>query len=156
MRSFSILIGEPCFYFSLGIKLRQKLILPRTMFLQKILFDFFCSFTENFLQHLVSNIRLTKSFIIEPYTSLGKLIYMHRNTRVKVAHDPLHSIDRNTPYPEKTQNMINAKSIEIQAHLPKTLPPPCKIILLHTGPVISREPPVLACGGKIVRWCPSL
>src|SRR5487761_2108457 len=81
---------------------------------------------------------------------------MNRDGRIKMSHNPFHGPDRDTPYPEKSEDMINPERIKVVAHLPEPLFPPGKSVLFHPFPVIGWETPVLTLYGKIIRGCPCL
>src|SRR5688572_27362668 len=89
--------------------------------------------------------------MIKPHSSFSKLIYMYRDGRDKMPHDPFHRMDGDTPYSEKPKYMINTEGVEIIAHLFKSPPPPFKMVPLHLFPVIGWKAPVLPLHRKIIR-----
>src|SRR5687767_250030 len=88
---------------------------------------------------------------VEPYAPLLKFIQPDGNGRDKSAHDAFHRMRGDAPYAEKTEYMIDAESIEVIAHLDKTLMPPFKAIRRHSFPVIRGKAPVLAAYREIIR-----
>src|ERR1700737_1380605 len=76
---------------------------------------------------------------------------MHRNGWSKMPQDAFHDVHRNTPYPEKTKDMVDPEAIKIIAHLCKTTLPPLISIFAHLLPVIGRKTPVLPLYREIVR-----
>src|SRR5450432_2111058 len=89
--------------------------------------------------------------MIEPDIPVVEFAAIDGYGRRKMSQDTLYGFHRDAPYPEKTQDMIDAKGVEIIAHLLKAPLPPGKAVFFHHFPVISRETPVLSFDRKIVR-----
>src|SRR4030095_8648986 len=104
---------------------------------------------------VVKNFIIDKWFaitiIVKPDTFFAKFLYVDGNGRNEISHNTFNSIHGNAPDAEETKNMIDTESVEVIAHLFKSLTPPRKTILLHSFPVVSRETPVLPFYRKIIR-----
>src|SRR5436190_21392599 len=68
----------------------------------------------------------------------------NRHRGNEIAQNAFHGVRRNTPDPEESQDVINAKGVEVAAHLFETLLPPGEAVILHSRPVISGKPPILS------------
>src|SRR5665647_708577 len=69
-----------------------------------------------------------------------------------MSHNSLYLIYRNFPDPEKTEDMIDTRSIKIARHLLQAFIPPRKIVIRHFLPIIGWEPPVLTKICKLIGW----
>src|SRR5688500_6141114 len=88
--------------------------------------------------------------IVEPHIPLRKLIHMNRDCRNEISHGSFNRMNRDAPYAEESQNMINSECIKIITHLHEALMPPFKSVFRHLFPIISRESPVLSLHRKII------
>ena len=81
---------------------------------------------------------------------------VHRNGRCKMTQDAFDHIHRDTPDPEKAQDMIDPECVEIIAHVFESLFPPGIAIVSHLFPVVGRKTPILPFDGKIIGRGPRL
>ena len=59
-------------------------------------------------------------------------------------------VERNLPYPEEAEDVVDAVCVEIFRHLSETLFPPAESVGRHSFPVVGWEAPVLTQHGKVV------
>src|SRR5207249_2551693 len=78
-----------------------EVIKTETLGFKEVAFNKIGIDSEYLPDDLISNVRLRVAEAIEPDSSRGKLLRMHRQGRNEVTEDPLHSIDRNAPDSEK-------------------------------------------------------
>ena len=106
---------------------------------------------ENFLQHRVVDERLGHPLAVEVNPARGKFARLQRQRRHEIAENALDRVRRTAPDAEKSENMVNAKRVEITPHLRKPPLPPGEAVGGHARPVVSGKAPVLALGGKRIR-----
>ncbi len=82
----------------------------------------------------------------------GELFRANRYRRNEMPQDALDRIDGDAPNSKEPQNVVDAKSIKVVAHLGESLFPPGEAVFLHVSPVVSRKAPVLSlCGESVWR-----
>ncbi len=60
---------------------------------------------------------------------------------------------RNLPYPEESEEVVDAVCVKKVSHFAKTGFPPSKSVLAHLFPVVGRESPVLPVDCESIRRC---
>ena len=60
-------------------------------------------------------------------------------------------LERNLPYTEKSEDVVDSECIKIFRHLPEPCLPPGKTVLCHLVPVVGRETPILSVSSECVR-----
>ena len=74
-----------------------------------------------------------------------------RESRGEVAHKAALVFDRNLPYTEESEDVVDTEGVEVLAHLAEAGLPPGVAGLGHPLPVVGREAPVLAVRREGVR-----
>src|SRR5687768_12048097 len=77
---------------------------------------------------------------------------MNWQCRDESTHQSFYGMNRDTPYPKKSEDMIYSEGIKIIAHLYKPLMPPFEMIDRHLLPIICGKSPVLSFDSEIIRW----
>ena len=132
------------FDLALGRKFCFQRIPAAFLQIQEGPFHFFAIIRKNLLQHIVGDERFQKPLRIEQHAAVAEFFQFDGDGRDEIAQDAFHRILRNAPYAEETQDVINAKGVEVTSHLLESLAPPCKAVLFHARPIVRGEPPVLA------------
>ena len=70
---------------------------------------------------------------------------------VEVTHHTALELDRDLPYAEEAEDMVDAERVEILTHLAQAGFPPGIVVLCHLFPVVGREAPVLTVGREVIR-----
>ena len=68
----------------------------------------------------------------------------------------MNRVDRNLPYTEEAQHVVDAISIKELRHILESASPPLTVVLQHLVPVVGREAPVLTIHREVIRWSSSL
>src|SRR5579872_4926711 len=140
---------------SFDAPLRRKFRLERIQSarrgIKEILFYTPGAVAKYFLQHGVIDEWPAESFGIKRDAARGEFCDVHRHGGHEITKNAFDCILRNAPDAEETENVVNAKGIEVATHLRKTTLPPVKAVLFHARPVVGRKAPVLTFGGEGVR-----
>src|SRR5919109_3416771 len=119
------------FHLALRMKFRFQVIMAVARIEQKG-FELFFVRTKHFPEYGIVDKRFAITLVVEPDAPLFKFEQTDRYGRNKGAHDPFHGMNGNAPDAEKTEYMIDAKRVEIIAHLDKALMSPFKTIGGHS------------------------
>ena len=108
-------------------------------------------FTKDLLQDFFRDEWFQQAVALKDDVTLIELRQLHRNGGSKKSQDALYRVRRTAPDAEETENVVNAKRIEVIAHLCEPMFPPREAVLLHARPVVGRKSPVLPFHSESVR-----
>ena len=112
---------------------------------------------EEVSEHPFQNKGIGLYIRIDPeVVAVAELVGREGESRVEITEQAMHGIERNLPYAEESEDMVDTVGVEILRHLAEAVLPPLEAILGHSVPVVGREAPVLAQDREVIRWCAGL
>mmetsp|Transcript_12001 Transcript_12001/g.26188 ORF Transcript_12001/g.26188 Transcript_12001/m.26188 type:complete len:340 (+) Transcript_12001:1713-2732(+) len=126
-----------------GVELWFELVHVGARFNHEPIRNLTCAGSKSFFKHPPPDIWLCQPINVADANAL-QLLQLHWLTGLQMPEKSRPVVNRNAPYSEKAQHVIDAERLEILRHVTETLAPPRVIILRHHVPVVKREVPVLS------------
>ena len=154
-KPYFLLIGntlKESLHLYLGIHLCLQLITLIIQTVQILLLHLVSTLMEHTVEHPVGDKWTGESVLLEVKTIRANLVSCHAECRSKLSEQTMNRVDRNLPYTEEAQHVVDTISIKELRHILESTCPPLTVVFQHLIPVVGRESPVLTIHREIVRW----